>query len=752
MITYDVHVPIGAESTEKNAPFVKCHDTGVNIRVFPEVVVEVSRWRKVVKPYQIPADGMAILKVTKPDGKWVAVESKEAGDCWMLFDLDVQALTVAGIDKAEVSIYNAEGKRLTTSTFFIEVPQEIVHDCEESSDNYADVVAEQIKNAAANAASEAVGDIPEFIKPLPVYEETRPTEKARIVRVDIEELDPSMLYGLADDGLNTLTYFDVRCDDGTVKQIAGYAGSHEFIIGLRIFNTKYIFENFVSNDRIIIDMSDKSTASNVKIENQFLYLDTDNVYEYIPTHDYNPATKKYVDDAIQPSVQPDWSQNDEAQPDYVKNRTHYTEILETNIEGMEFAFDTGRSNGSTDRYQYSNTHNLNIPFQLGQVWNVIRTNNVTIKNMQVRQSSDGTLYLGSEGLTDREFYITSNTVIVSKSWAEMWYVDSLRVVCVSGKITDTIVHQLDEKYIHDSVKNQALRVTITEIGEHLYSASHTYAQIEEAFLNGVCVTASMYKNMYALKSCRDGTAEFYAIYFDPYTVSFNILYINRDGSVTTGYLESVRRMGGAADSRDGASGLVPTPSAGDQNKFLRGDGTWAEAGGGGSGEWKYNKYIAITEDTEGFYIDSYDDGTPFDFTEIEVRACLKTTNTSGEWGDVSILHDGIGKNGNEGDSVRLGGTDSSVSVFVSSGQWYNCRIVGRVEKDAGVIGEIVRGGGGKYVNSPYHLSVQPIVQIPHFSYNTTAELNAWRVQPGKFTCVKSGMKIGANSTLWIRGR
>ncbi len=38
---------------------------------------------------------------------------------------------------------------------------------------------------------------------------------------------------------------------------------------------------------------------------------------------------------------------------------------------------------------------------------------------------------------------------------------------------------------------------------------------------------------------------------------------------------TVRMMTGATEIEDGQSGLVPEPKAGDQNKFLRGDGTWA---------------------------------------------------------------------------------------------------------------------------------------------------------------------------------
>lgn len=33
-------------------------------------------------------------------------------------------------------------------------------------------------------------------------------------------------------------------------------------------------------------------------------------------------------------------------------------------------------------------------------------------------------------------------------------------------------------------------------------------------------------------------------------------------------------MVGATDTKDGQGGLVPAPSAGDNNKYLRGDGTW----------------------------------------------------------------------------------------------------------------------------------------------------------------------------------
>lgn len=47
-------------------------------------------------------------------------------------------------------------------------------------------------------------------------------------------------------------------------------------------------------------------------------------------------------------------------------------------------------------------------------------------------------------------------------------------------------------------------------------------------------------------------------------------------SLSTVFSLIVSTMTGATATTDGTSGLVPVPQAGDQNKFLRGDGTWAD--------------------------------------------------------------------------------------------------------------------------------------------------------------------------------
>jgi hypothetical protein len=40
--------------------------------------------------------------------------------------------------------------------------------------------------------------------------------------------------------------------------------------------------------------------------------------------------------------------------------------------------------------------------------------------------------------------------------------------------------------------------------------------------------------------------------------------------------ENISPFVGATDERDGMAGAVPAPVSGDQNKFLKGDGTWSE--------------------------------------------------------------------------------------------------------------------------------------------------------------------------------
>ena len=98
-----------------------------------------------------------------------------------------------------------------------------------------------------------------------------------------------------------------------------------------------------------------------------------------------------------------------------------------------------------------------------------------------------------------------------------------------------------------------------------------------------------------------------------------ILYVTIKQKKITYHTEKIiQDMIGATDYQGGLNGLVPAPTAGDNNKFLRGDGTWAEVSGG-SGEWKLLNTIVTTEEIAvqtGIHVDTTDDGEPYDFKEL----------------------------------------------------------------------------------------------------------------------------------------
>lgn len=64
---------------------------------------------------------------------------------------------------------------------------------------------------------------------------------------------------------------------------------------------------------------------------------------------------------------------------------------------------------------------------------------------------------------------------------------------------------------------------------------------------------------------------------------FNNNFQEIDDEMYANQQSAAQIMTGATAQEDGVSGRVPVPHAGDQTKFLRGDGTWQTAGGGGGG-------------------------------------------------------------------------------------------------------------------------------------------------------------------------
>ena len=155
MITYDINVLIGKDDPNKDI-YVKRHDTGINFRVFLKSARRISAWRYEESDYMIPENSTAVMTISKPDGTCVLVEGiASSSNVFIKIPDKSTAFAVSGIASAEVSIYDENGRRITSATFNVEVLEECACDCEEDSGNYIDLLGDTIKEIkeAADVAS-----------------------------------------------------------------------------------------------------------------------------------------------------------------------------------------------------------------------------------------------------------------------------------------------------------------------------------------------------------------------------------------------------------------------------------------------------------------------------------------------------------------------------------------------------------------------------------------------------------------------
>ena len=130
--------------------------------------------------------------------------------------------------------------------------------------------------------------------------------------------------------VHQLIYIAV-CDDGTEVEINNNSGMSGYQLGMPIRitnilntdNNHYVggINNLYTNIAYrVVGTADTVSNLTSDIIYNAQYLGSNNSYEFIPTSDYNPATKKYVDDSVGAIPQSDWNQTDETAIDYIKNK------------------------------------------------------------------------------------------------------------------------------------------------------------------------------------------------------------------------------------------------------------------------------------------------------------------------------------------------------------------------------------------------------------------------------------------------
>ena len=208
-----------------------------------------------------------------------------------------------------------------------------------------------------------------------------------------------------------------------------------------------------------------------------------------------------------------------------------------------------RINGQDNKFYYGSSETANNEVATkGDIGNgtiTLTQGGVTKGTFTVNQNSNSTIELdeGGGGIT--------NPIELSET-----IVDALSNTSTTGKLTLGVDKTGSFPY-------PIFKIDYTEIDE--YGNTNTWTNYlrditEPAFGSGIIQTTSISNGHKDRKLSLN--------------LNSNTMEIDSSGKIT------VKEMVGADSISGGSAGLVPAPSAGDQDKFLKGDGTWGTASGG----------------------------------------------------------------------------------------------------------------------------------------------------------------------------
>ena len=145
-----------------------------------------------------------------------------------------------------------------------------------------------------------------FYKPAPVDSIEPMGANVLFYYINIEDMENNVSYYFNPkekenypDFRTQMGRFYIQCDDGSKKYIYSPSiNTKNTYYVEKTYETKWRF--YSGNTSYEIDFTDRSTSSSIIVKTKYnaKYLQTDGNGEYIPTTDYSPATKKYVDDSI----------------------------------------------------------------------------------------------------------------------------------------------------------------------------------------------------------------------------------------------------------------------------------------------------------------------------------------------------------------------------------------------------------------------------------------------------------------------
>ena len=184
------------------------------------------------------------------------------------------------------------------------------------------------------------------------------------------------------------------------------------------------------------------------------------------------------------SVQPDWSQNDSTKPDYVKNRTHYEEGSQTviewdgNTEGRD-SFTANWLNDNATYYKVSDDVPAADDLVGGSVSVVFDGTTVQLPIESVDMLKQGNGAYSLEGMvvfvrnTTFDFAdasINNGADVITAPSCGVYIVDRSVAEITSITYGSTTVHQLDEKFIPESIARKTATLpmpTTASVGQYI---------------------------------------------------------------------------------------------------------------------------------------------------------------------------------------------------------------------------------------------------------------------------------------------
>jgi hypothetical protein len=181
------------------------------------------------------------------------------------------------------------------------------------------------------------------------------------------------------------------------------------------------------------------------------------------------------------SVQPDWNQNDETKPDYVKNRTHWVEagleeIMPENSCTTEYV-------PPMDKYCAYLEISAETAQKFGDVVTIVFDG---VEYECVRNAHGNNLYYGN--MSPFEDDVDTGEPLAMIVFASQGY-STLYVLTDTTPTTHTIacykkeetVHTIDPKFLPDGGSGGAFVVTVIVNNDGGYTADKTYAELDAAY-------------------------------------------------------------------------------------------------------------------------------------------------------------------------------------------------------------------------------------------------------------------------------